>query len=263
MQSEDPTSSASASAVAQLAAQVYGDIASPAAKRLGASLETLFKIGLSPIQMLDWGFERSKDWLAQRLRERSASIPPEHRVVPNYSLAVAAISGISAAPDQPAVCEMFAELLMKAMDDRTASLVHPAHPVVLTQMTPQEALVLLSLLKQRNEQLRVNSRANYVFVERSSEYTSSCTPTLENQFSSHCKQLGFDNAQSVQVWLDNLLRLELLRVESASDASITGGSRWEDVEISLNQAEYRFLTFTSFGEAFINACDPTRHSNAP
>src|SRR5262245_46336981 len=114
-------------ALTQLVSDVYGDVARPSAKQVGSALETLFKLGLSPIKLLDWGYEQSKDWLVEKVRARMAQTPATYRVPPTHAVATAAVAGIAATHDAPEIRELFAELLLKAMDARTAAAVHPAY----------------------------------------------------------------------------------------------------------------------------------------
>jgi len=117
-----------AGSVASIAKEIYGDVASPAAKKLGGALETLFKVGLSPISMLDWGFEQTKTWLAQKTVDRMNQIPIENRATPRIQIAVAAVNGIAACADTPSLRDLYAELLLKTIDSRSADLVHPSSP---------------------------------------------------------------------------------------------------------------------------------------
>lgn len=57
--------------------EIYKDVAKPSARRIGASLESLTKITVSPISIIDWGFEKSSDWLRQKIELRFARTPSE------------------------------------------------------------------------------------------------------------------------------------------------------------------------------------------
>jgi hypothetical protein len=59
--------STAAKGLSSIAGDVYKDVAQPSARRVGLSLETLTKVALSPVDMINWGFERAKDWLRRRL----------------------------------------------------------------------------------------------------------------------------------------------------------------------------------------------------
>lgn len=46
--------------------EAYKDIVQPSARRVGYSLEALIKVATSPITILDWGYERSAEWLRKK-----------------------------------------------------------------------------------------------------------------------------------------------------------------------------------------------------
>ena len=130
--------------IGKVAADIYIDVARPAARQVGVAFETIFKVGLSPVAMLDWGFEHSKDWLKTKIENRLNSTPLEFRCPPPNSIAVSAITSISISSDSPQLRELYAELLLKAMDSRSQSMVHPSYINLISQLSAQEALVLIS-----------------------------------------------------------------------------------------------------------------------
>jgi len=261
MADEPSPVSAFSGALTKLASELYGDIGSPAAKHVGSALETVFKVGLSPIKLLDWGYEQTKDWLAEKVSSRLASTPAEHRIAPSYAVVVSAISGVAATHDAPEMRELFAELLLKAMDARTAKMVHPAYLTLLSQLSAPEALVLMSLKRVADRNLQ-HRQGDSVFMERRGSHVGDSTDTLEMQFAAHCASIGFDESTTAQVWLDNLERLALLKVDRHSDLNLVAAER-ERVKASLQHAEYRYLYVTGFGEGFLAACTPAGASNAP
>lgn len=242
-------------AFAKLASDVYADVASPAAKQLGMALETTFKVGLAPVRMLDWGYEQSKEWLANKVRERIQHIPPEHQVSPPFAIASAAIAGIAAHPDEESMRDLFAEMLLKAMDDRSALQVHPAFIKVLSEMSAREALVFISL-RDVSEKKFERRQGDSVFMQVSRPEVGHPDRTLEMQFADHCLEIGIQAEYGVaQVWLDNLLRLGLLRIDSHPDMYLVPQEK-ERVNMRINNAEHRYLIITDFGETFLKSCRP-------
>lgn len=246
------------SALARLASEIYADVGSPAAKHVGSALETVFKIGLSPAKLLDWGYEKSKDWLAEKVRARLAQTPPMYHVSPPYSIAVAAISGVASNVDAPELRDLFAELLLKALDSRTATTVHPAYLTLLSQLSAQEALILVSLKKAGLAQ----RQGDCVFMERRGMYSGDSTDSIEVQFARHCESIGLPDNSALQVWLDNLERLALLKVDRHADINLVPMER-ERINAQIQQAEYRYLHITDFGDGFLTACTPIIDENAP
>ena len=92
----DPeTTKAVLGVASQLATDVYKDAAQPAVRRVGTALDTLFKIGLSPVAMLDAGYEHSKAWLEEKIRARRADTPADCVIVPPNNIAIPALARIA------------------------------------------------------------------------------------------------------------------------------------------------------------------------
>ncbi len=242
---QDPINSLTSS-VASVAKEIYSDVASPSAKRVGDALETVFKVGLSPISMLDWGFEQTKAWLAQKIEDRMRGIPAESRTTPRVQIAVAAVNGVAACADTPSLRDLYAELLLKAIDSRTADLVHPSFSSVIEQLTPAEALVFMSF----------SSRAeDCLFHEKQRTWASGSSKSIETQFVEHCETIGLADRSDMYVALANLQRLGLLKIEHASESSYVPEDE-DGNRPSVDTVEYRDLVVTEFGQAFLIACAP-------
>jgi hypothetical protein len=235
------------SALNTLVSGVYDDIAAPAAKRVGQAIETVFKVGLSPVAMLDWGFEKCKARLTETLEQRLAKTPHEYRTVPHLATATSAIAGYASTVDQPPLQNLYAELLLKSLDRRTKDLVHPSFIAVVSQLTPLEALILVALA-QRNE--------DALFHETWTRWHASSTKSIEWQFAEFCQSVAGENTASPEIALTNMLRLGLLKIEEHSESELSG-SHEKYREPSINQTNHRTLMFTEFGLAFYRACEPS------
>lgn len=231
--------------IGKVAAEIYGDIAKPAARHVGVAFETVFKIGLSPVAMLDWGFEHSKDWLKAKIEKRLDSTPPEFRCAPPNNIAVSAITSISMSSDSPELRNLYAELLLKAMDSRSQSMVHPSYINLISQLSPQEALVFVSFN---------NVGSTYLFTEKDA-YTSYRNPSIENQFLSYCKELGFAECEHSQLWLENLQRLKLVVLQEYSEASYRAPDYDRPSPEVVNKTD-RYLELSEYGRMFLEACTP-------
>jgi len=246
MSSDKNPTDAAMNALAKVASEAYSDVARPAARRVGTAVETLFKVGLAPVAILDWGFEKSKDWLHRKIEERLAQIPEDCHVAPPSHIAVPVLLQIAASVDAPELRDLYAELLLKAMDARTSSSVHPAYISLLAQMSPPEALVFLSFKQKTGGRL---------FSEKIRLHLRHLSPsTIEQQFEAYCDELGLSGDVLPQIWLDNLLRLGVVAFDKYSDMSLSG----EDLERPprIDATEYRHLDLTEFGQAFLLVCDP-------
>ena len=237
----------------QLAGAAYADVAQPSAKRIGQTLDNLLKIGLSPLDVLNWGFEKSKQWLQERIAVRAAQMPPDSLIPPNERIAIPALLGIASSSGEPAIRDLYAELLLKAMDRTTAQEVHPAYVALLGQLTPQEALAFVGLRDRVDQNLFQDHESSRQFTEQ---------PSISEQFDQYCRTIGLCEPEHSAIWLENLRRLGLLWTERFSDV------RYHETDAGLgprgvSKDEYRNLRFTEFGKRFLIACAPPAYASDP
>lgn len=230
---------------------IYSDLVQPSAKRVGLSLGVVTKIALSPIALIDWGYEQSRDWLQPKIHERLARTPPKYITEPATNIAFAALSHIASSNDAPELREIYAELLLKAMDLRTSGSVHPAYFSIVEQLAPHEAVVLGALHELNKEDL---------FTDMNSicGSASSGNPSIEKQFESLCTSTLGQETDQAYIWLTNLCRLGILAAQTSNEAVFRPehGDRYGVHEASIDNFEHRLLSFTEFGRAFIIACVP-------
>lgn len=233
---------------------LYKDIFQPSTKRVGLSLETLTKVALSPIGLIDWGFEKSKEWLKAKIEERLARTPRECIVQPTANIVSAALAHISISYDTPELRDIYAELLLKAMDLRTSASVHPAYFHIVEQLDAQEALVLVSLHQLGKVELFAEKATPYSYMSGKDR-----KPTLEEQFNSFCATTLSNETDQAAIWLANLCRLGLLSLQVSTEAVFRPeeGSRYGVNPAGVDNYEHRALSFTDFGVGFITACAPS------
>jgi Abortive infection alpha len=241
---------AATGSLSSLTSEIYRDLVHPSAARVGLSLEALIKVSLTPISLLDWGFEQSKQWLQERILERLSKTPSEYVVQPKSNVVSAALQRIATSHDTPELRDLYAELLLKAMDSRTTNNVHPAFFSIVEQLAPSEALVLVALHETGKEELFAESFNGYSLPEKSA--------SIEQQFRLFCEAtLGAPATQS-NVWLKNLCRLGVIERHVSNEAIFRpeDGDRHGVHPARVDNVEHQALTFTEFGADFIAACAP-------
>lgn len=236
-------------AASQLAKAAYEDVAQPAARRIGVALSAVVKVALTPVSLMDWGYEQSKEWLAAKVDERLAKIPEERIVAPKLAIAVPVVNHIAMSVDSPDHRELYAELLLKSLDSKTQSQVHPSYVYIIEQLSPVEAR-LIALLAEIDD--------DFLFTETWTDGSHNNTRTIEAQFASFCKERGLSASDRAVFFLDNLLRLRLLTIDSWTDSKFypAGHDRHGDYPAQLRSEVTRQLLFTDFGSDFIAACRP-------
>lgn len=252
MATDPSTTKAVLGVASQLATDVYKDVAQPAARRVGTALETVFKIGLSPVAMLDSGYEHSKAWLEEKIRARLADTPINCAIAPPNNIAVPAMTRIAMSSDAPDLRDLYAELLLKAMDSRTSAFVHPAYVLLIEQLSAEEAFVFIGLRENRH---------GLIFKDKYSSthyYGQTAEKTIETKFRDLCESLNVPGADRSQIWLDNLIRLGLVEIKVYTDAELVPKShgRHGESPASVKTEESRDFMFTAFGRAFRDACAP-------
>lgn len=153
MSIEDDAFKAVTESAREVVSEVYADVAQPSARKIGTALETVFKVGLSPISILDWGFEHSRKWLIEKIAERLAEIPEDFRTAPPNNISVPVLTNIAMASEEPELRNLYAELLLKAMDRRTSDMVHPSYVAVISQLCPEEAHIFVSFHGNKEDHL--------------------------------------------------------------------------------------------------------------
>lgn len=230
---------------------LYKDLLKPSATRIGLSLDIVTKVALTPVALLDWGFEQSRDWLQRKVHDRLSRTPPEYVIEPTTNIAFAALSHIGRSNDAPELREIYAELLLKAMDSRTSPAVHPAYFSIAEQLAPHEAVVLGALHELKKEDLFTDTNSIH-------GYAPSGKPSIERQFHSFCASILGQETDQAGVWLTNLCRLGILTMQTSNEPVFRPehGDRYGVHEASVENCEHRQLSFTEFGKAFITACVP-------
>jgi hypothetical protein len=135
------------------AVPVYEDVLQPAAREVGAGLQTVAKtihIALAPVSALVWGYDKLKDYLEERLTEKLKKVPPEKIITPNPTIAVPAVESMRYTAHDPTLRELYASLLASAMNKDKADNAHPAFVEMIRQMIPDEAKLLNFIVRRRS-----------------------------------------------------------------------------------------------------------------
>jgi len=119
----------------------YDDTVSPAAKQVGKFAEELAKairLVLFPVQVLAAGQDRFEGLLNRSIR----GIPAEDLVAPAPQILGASFEAIRYEPEGSPIDEMFEALLNKSMSAPKLRYAHPAFPIIIRQLSPDEAKIL-------------------------------------------------------------------------------------------------------------------------
>jgi hypothetical protein len=247
------------------AVPVYEDVVQPAAKEIGAGLQTVAKtvhIALAPVSALVWGFEQIKEFVGTSVAKRLEKIPNEKIITPPAQIAGPALEALKYTGHEETLREMYGKLLATAMDADQVASAHPGFVEIIKQLSPDEARIC-KLFKVTDSfptiDLRLIENAN---VDGS--YKS---------FLPHYSRLGYDagcfHPHFIQRYLDNLARLGIVEIPAAELLTLSNKEEYKPLENDpfILKAKEHFtkdgntieiargiVRRTPFGLAFLEAC---------
>lgn len=219
--------------------EIYKDLAQPAFRELGDAARNTVKAARFVIAPLDYLASQQDRW--QRWLKRLAVKVEEDNLIPAHpQLSGPAIEGLRYLEEDSLLAEMFINLLARAIDKDRVNEAHPAFAKIISQLSPDEALVIAFL---RDGEYLLEQRASFdnakqVFGPRK---------TIENRFPLNklaCPENFF-------LYMDHLHSLNLAGVwqhENQKPIMLNGVQVGVDIK--------SFSRMTSFGMLFAKACVP-------
>lgn len=219
--------------------KVYDDVASPAFKEIGEAARNAVKASrflLAPIDYLAAQHERWSNYL-RRVSEKV----PEDRLIPAHPhLTGKVIESLRYLEEENILTELFLNLLARAIDRDRVNEAHPAFASIISQLSPDEAIVIYQL----NQQQRL-LRQTAPFNDQS--HTFGVSTIERNDFP--VQELSYP--KNYLMYCDHLHSLNLAGIwQDGNQRSIRNGGKQTGVEITS------YAKLTSFGELFAKACLP-------
>jgi len=125
-----------------------------AAGNLGQTAVTLTKTinnVLVPLAAINFAFDKARAYFSgkfqQEIAEKTENIPPEHIVEPKASIAGPTLQGLAFTHEEANLKEMYLNLLVTAMDGRSASSAHPAFVEIIKQLDSEDARLVRGVLR--------------------------------------------------------------------------------------------------------------------
>src|SRR5438874_638088 len=118
----DPEKAMSAAAGLAKALPVYEDAIQPVAEQVGKALATVgaaVNAALLPLKGLVWGAEKFEEFLQTNVSRKLENVPPERIVTPPLHVAGPVLESLRYTGNEPALREMYANLLAASMDSQT------------------------------------------------------------------------------------------------------------------------------------------------
>jgi hypothetical protein len=160
MSSDDPVAPAlKATQVVGELIQAAGDTAEAkaAAREIGKTAVTITKAinnVLLPLAMINFAFDKAREYFekqfALQFEPLVRQIPADSIVEPKASIAGPALQGLAFSHEEPALRDMYLNLLASAMDGRIAEGAHPAFAEIIKQLSGEDARLLKIPLSTSN-----------------------------------------------------------------------------------------------------------------
>ena len=122
----------------------YPDAVTPAGQ-LAQDLIKTIQIALAPLQFAGAYQDRLRAFLDRAVR----SVQEANRVSPAPQILGPIVEGIRYEPEGTPLDDMFSRLLASSMDSERVAEAHPAYPILIKQLSSDEARILSMLKGQR------------------------------------------------------------------------------------------------------------------
>jgi hypothetical protein len=212
----------------------------PAVRPTGELLADLIKtlqLALAPVQLIAAYQDRFRNFIDRAVRR----VPEENRVAPAPQIVGPIIEAIRYEPEGTPIDVMFSELLSRSIDRDRVHEAHPSYPVIIRQLSSDEAKVLSRLSGKSFDYMitRDYDKKQGLFVGENKVEVDDLPRT------------GLNYPENVQFYIDHLRQLGLAGVfQIGNQEPIGGGNPVEQIGIRIRSR----YALTDFGQRFMRAC---------
>ncbi|SOD40109.1 DUF4393 domain-containing protein [Nitrosovibrio sp. Nv4] len=222
-------------------AEIYRDIAQPTTREIGAALGNVAKIARFALAPIDYLAAQHLRW--ERYLERLAEkVPEERRIEAHPQLAGPALEGLRYVEESSINAELFLNLLARAIDRDRVNEAHPAFAQLISQISPDEALILFHL-KRRT----FSYRQHAAYHQESNKFGPRIL--TENEFP--LDELMFPN--NFEFYIDHLDSLNLAGIwQDGNQVAVMGGTPRRQTGVNIKS----LICLESVGRMFVKTCVP-------
>lgn len=133
-----------------LLGMLYKDTLQPSVQALGKALGSTIEFCTTPLLLCKFGSEAAQLNFKKRLdsyAKKLECLPQEQALPVNPQIGIPVIDKLTYTTNDD-IAELFINLLMKASSAETVNMAHPAFINIVENITPDEALILRSVLSQ-------------------------------------------------------------------------------------------------------------------
>lgn len=133
-----------------VAKDVYVDAVKPTAKNVGGFFGTLSgffsNVVVYPLKKLNIEYEQKAIAFERKMQEKYNNIPEENRVAPQLHIVGPAMESLKYNIMDEDLAEMFSNLLVSNLDNRTQKICTPAFIKIIEQLSPMDAKVYKEII---------------------------------------------------------------------------------------------------------------------
>ena len=240
--------------IGEVVPAAYEDLLQPAAREVGKGLVVVAKAVnavLSPVEGAVWGYEKIRLWLSVKITQKFADTPPEEIESPPLSVAGPAIVNLQFASDTECLRDMYANLIASSMHRDTKSSAHPSFVRVIEQLSPDEARILRSIgHMDAGDELLSES------YSESEGHGYRFEGSIAKAWLNVCEAAGVENIDQAPAYLDNLVRLRLLRESHRSETELhpAGHNDHGDWGPFVEVTNETSVSVTEYGRMLFDSC---------
>lgn len=221
--------------------EAYTDSVKPSAIEIGNIASDLLKViqlALAPVQLIAAVQDRYRNFLDQSVRR----VPQDQRIAPAPQILGPVLEGIRYEPEGTSIDEMFSQLLSRAIDSKRVDEAHPSFPLLIKQLSRDEAVILSKLKEQTYEYVYTSTldQESNRFVRDSTEV---------DEFPSHILQYP----QNLPFYMNHLSSLGLAGIYDYKNQEAIYAERDGNRVQTGTKVFCRYL-LTDIGRRFANAC---------
>lgn len=197
--------------------EALGRIANIAANKAHGIVSTLDKLTSFKTYVAGWQHVEAN--IIPLMKAKIEAIPPEDRQEPPPLIAGPILEAAKFTGNDPALAEMFAELLAGAMNKKCSDLVHPSYVEIIKNLTSDEA----KLFKFMGD-----NDGGYAVIDVQAHDKKGNFAELVSNFSYVGKKAGLPMSPSIKTQISSLCRLGI--AEIPNEVELSDVSLYEELE---------------------------------
>lgn len=247
----------------QILTTIYGDLAQPSVRKVGAALETVFEFSTSlllPLKLLNEKFKLNFEKRLNDYKKKLEQIPDDKVCEVNPQIGTPIIEKLSYTTNDE-IADLFTSLLAKASSSETVNLAHPSFVQLIERLSVDEA----RLIKHLSGQDFIPFVSFDAYVKDGSGFNTILKNGTLLQWD---VELIFP--QNIKTYLDNLTSMGILdsshgnyKTDESYYKPLLEKYQFEEVSKKYQDTDHyskveyskSYYQITDFGKYFIKACN--------